>query len=476
MSATEAARHELAERHLRAAASGRSKRRAPRVRRDDEATIAVMHLRLALVVAFTALLAALPTAGARADLAPNSCGWATRIGADQLNLAFPDTAAEYWIAEVPMPTGGSIQLSGLYPHARYMSFIDYTAVAQSIDGLADVQIAPDGGSTNPFQPGADRNATRRSYTVDVVNASVPPGAGRAPNTLYSASADGSRVSPPGTVLLIYRVYEPDSGLDIAGGDGLPTITVIDATGACAELPRCPNDSLPDTGLTQALAAQGARGSSPLPNTGLGGTNPPQWVRFTNTANGVATGALDNQLTGGSVYPPVAEGTNSLPAGGFFDNVNVAYVATFYSAGYGPVLAFSARAPTAPHTLAGQQTMGTGQVRYWSMCTNNSATVVYGCVHDDEVPLDDQGDYRVVISTAANRPANATRDCGVVWLPAGPTAQTVAILRNMLPAPEFANAIQNATQGTELQTMGPYYPSGRYFTVGAFEQTGCNVSR
>jgi hypothetical protein len=103
-------------------------------------------------------------------------------------------------------------------------------------------------------------------------------------------------------------------------------------------------------------------------------------------------------------------------------------------------------------------------------------MVYGCTHDEEVPLDVQGDYTLVISTAANRPSNTTAACGVIWLPAGPTAQTVVILRNMLPAPEFANAIQNATQGTELQTMGPSYPNGRYYTVSAFEQTGCNVSR
>jgi hypothetical protein len=436
-----------------------------------------LRQRLLRCLLLGAALAALPGASARAEPTPASCGWATRIGADQLNVAFPDTAAEYWIAEVPMPPGGYIQLNGLYPHSRYISFIDYSVAAQSIDGLADVQIAPDPGSTNPFAAGADRTATQRSYTVKVVSGSVPGGAGRAANTIYTTSADGTRTSPPGTALLIYRVYEPDSGLDIAGGVGLPTITVVDATGNRTPLPTCPNDSLPNTELTQRLAEEGAKGSSPLPNTGLGSTNPPQWVKFTNTANGVATGALDNQVTGTSVYPSVATATNTLPPGGFFDNVNVAYVTTFYAAGFGPVAAFHARAPTTPRTLAGWPTMGTGQLRYWSLCTNSGATLVYGCAHDDEVPLDAQGGYTLVISTAPNRPKNATTGCGVVWLPVGPAPQAVVILRNMLPAPDFANAIQNATQGTERQTMGPYYPAGRYYpTVSAFEETGCNVGR
>jgi hypothetical protein len=419
-----------------------------------------------------AILAALPGAPARAAVPPGSCGWAARIGSGQLNVAFPDTAAQYWIAEVPLPPGGSVQLSGSYPHARYMSFIDYTDAGQSIDGLADMQIAPEQGSTNPFVTGARRTATRRSYTVNVVEGSAPA-SGRAPNTMYTISADGSRISPPGTVLLIYRVYEPDSGLDLTGGTGLPAITVVDPAGGRATLPVCPNDSLPETELTQRLAALGSSGSSPIPNTGLGSTNPPRWVRFTNTANGVATGGLDNEVTGTSLYPPIAGATNALPPGGFFDNVNVAYVATLYGAGFGPVLAFTAKAPTAARTVAGERRMGSGQVRYWSVCSNNGATLVYGCAHDDEVPLGARRTYRVVISTAANRPSNATAACGITWLPSGPTPQTVVILRNMLPAPSFANATQNARQGTEQQTMGPYYPVGRYYpTVSAFEQTGC----
>src|SRR5205807_112488 len=106
-------------------------------------------------------------------------------------------------------------------------------------------------------------------------------------------------------------------------------------------------------------------------------------------------------------------------------------ATFYSAGFGPVLAFTARAPTTPHTVGGQRTMGRGQLRYWSVCTNNGATLVYGCAHDDQVPLGLHRTYRLVISSAANRPSNATVGCGVTWLPTGPTPQTVVILRNML---------------------------------------------
>jgi hypothetical protein len=44
---------------------------------------------------------------------------------------------------------------------------------------------------------------------------------------------------------------------------------------------------------------------------------------------------------------------------------------------------------------------------------------------------------------------------------------------MLPAPTFAQAIQNAEPGSEAETMGPYFPGGRYYaTTADFERTGC----
>lgn len=400
-----------------------------------------------------------------------TCAWVARISGDQLNVAFPDAAANYWIADVPLPPGGRIEMTGDFPHARYMSVIDYTAASQAIDGLADYQIAPERGSTNPFVVGANRNAARRAYTLHVVSGSVPS-SGRARNTIYTTN--GTKVSPPGSVVIIYRVYEPDRGLDITGGVGLPGFEVVSATGQSVSLTGCQSDSLPDLGVTERLANAGASGASPLPNTGLGSRNPPVWVRYTNPASGVVTGALDNELTGTNLYPFLYTLTNTLPSGGFFENIDNAYVTSFDSAGFGPVLAFRAKAPTTPQTYDGEARMGRGQLRFWSFCTANAATMYYACVRDDQVPRDRRGYYTVVISTAANRPSNARAACGYTWLPAGPAPQTVLILRNMLPAPGFKHAIQDVTAGVnERQVMGPYYPQGRYYSsVAEFEQRGC----
>jgi hypothetical protein len=206
---------------------------------------------------------------------------------------------------------------------------------------------------------------------------------------------------------------------------------------------------------------------------LGGRNPPVWTKYTNAANGVANGALNNETTGGA-YPPAQQGTNQLPSGGFYENIHNAYMTSFYSAAFGDVVLFRAKAPTTPRTYDGEPVMQSGQLRYFSFCTNTAASNYLACRNDDAIPVDSQGYYSVAISTAANRPSNATDACGIAWLPSGPTPQSVLILRNMLPASNFPQAIQNAKQGTEEQTLGAYYPRGTYFhrTVD-FEKLGCH---
>src|SRR4029079_11360346 len=101
-----------------------------------------------------------------------------------------------WGGRPFLPPGGELVLHGRYPHARYMSFNAYNAQVQPVDGLADVTIAPDPGSTNPFLAGADRTAAARDYTLRIVQGPAP--AVRAPNTLYMDAP-----------WIMHRVYAPD---------------------------------------------------------------------------------------------------------------------------------------------------------------------------------------------------------------------------------------------------------------------------
>lgn len=96
--------------------------------------------------------------------------------------------------------------------------------------------------------------------------------------------------------------------------------------------------------------------------------------------------------------------------------------------------------------------------------------------DEEVPVDAQGFYTIVMSRAADRPRNAMRECGVVWLPmadvgdgTGEADLSILLMRQMLGAGEFKNALHGITKQEDIeQGMGAYFPRGRYMSVSAFE--------
>jgi hypothetical protein len=386
-----------------------------------------------------------------------SCGWRIVGSASQVNVLFPDEAATYWTASVPMPPGGYVEIKGQFPHARYTSLTTYTSQAQSIDGLNDARILPDPGSSNPFLPHASREVTNRAYTVRIVDGQMPAG-GREPNTIYTTSADGTKSGGALSQRISLRIYEGDRGQGPKGGVPLPDMTLVTADGQRTALPQCPDLLLPDTGANSTVANSGSGEPSALPSAGLRGEDPPVWHKFTNTASALSG---ESQLADG------------LPDGGFGDNPDNKYVYSYFSQSFGQVLAFTAKAPTFPTTYDGQPRMGTGQLRYWSFCTNGQGTQVYACRQDDQIPTDNHGNYTIATSTTAARPKNATEACGVAWIPAGPLPQSILILRNMLPDPSFAEAIQNAKPGAEADTMGAYYPRGRYYaTTADFERQGC----
>lgn len=90
-------------------------------------------------------------------------------------------------------------------------------------------------------------------------------------------------------------------------------------------------------------------------------------------------------------------------------------------------------------------------------------------------MDANGFYTIVMSRAADLPRNAIKEYGVTWLPmadvgdgTGETDLTILMMRQMLGAGEFRNALANSkTQTTLAQDLGPYFPRGRHTSVAAF---------
>jgi hypothetical protein len=170
----------------------------------------------ALSVALVAALAG-PVAARAAGLDQTCELTATRFDADTVNILFPDQSAQYWTAHYLAVPGTRIRIDGVFPYARYTSWNVYDPLLRPFAKLSDFQLVPDGGSANPFLPGASRTTpiSQRHYTLFLTfSASDHPG----PNTIF---VDPTK-NPVGVFTL--RVYVPDAGRDITGGVGLPQVT------------------------------------------------------------------------------------------------------------------------------------------------------------------------------------------------------------------------------------------------------------
>lgn len=436
-------------------------------------------------LALVALCAGMGTAASakpsksHATFPQKTCFWTNEIDSNfdtnpAHNYAFPDSGAVYWSAKVTMPAGSTIVFKGQYAHARYQSLNSYNdATNAPIDAVNDVSTRPAHGSTNPFRPGANRDATKRSYTITMVNQPPPvaPATGSA-NTLY-AGVSGQTVQE-----LLYRIYLPDSFKrgGLTGGVALPNPELRLASGQVLKGQAACNDLDPQRGqlslTTLSRSAYDSLRDKPSAPLTFPAAPTPAFRTYYNTS------FIISCWYGGNCSG------NPARTGGQYSNIDNQYVAAFVNRGSkaGPVLVLHGKLPTTPKTGPNVTRMGSGQMRYWSMCQNESlyTTKGAGCVYDSEIPVNSKGDYTIVTSLAKDRPKNATAQCGVAYLPwpkngdgAGHLTDGLLLVRNMLPSPSFHHAIQDTTTpGDEKAVLGQYYPVGKYTTKAAFQKHGC----
>ncbi len=416
-----------------------------------------------------------PSARASRRISQTTCFWTGEVSSKfgiGLNNAFPDSGAVYWTAQITMPAGSWIVFNGRFARALYQSLNTYNVgpTHAPVDALDDLSTKPDRGSTNPFRPGANRDATKRLYTITMYNEAVP--AHQSSNTLYAGVAGQASQD------IIYRVYLPDSFTrsDLTGGVGLPVPRLHLANGsvqtgqtACRTLD-AKTGPLPLSTLPKAYY-ETLRDQPGKPAT-FPATPTPKFLAYYNTTFSINCGYYGH--------------CSDHPAriGGQYSNIDNQYISALVNRGFaaGPVLVLHGKLPTTPKTGPSVKRMGAGQLRYWSMCQNQSlyTTIGSGCVYDSEVPVNKQGYYTIVTSLAKDRPKNATAKCGVAWIPwptqgdgDGHLVDGLLIVRNMLPSASFHHAIQDTTvPGDEQAVLGPYYPRGSYTTKAKFEHKGC----
>ncbi|MGJ7513742.1 hypothetical protein ACSFE6_05310 [Pseudomonas baetica] len=383
------------------------------------------------------------------------------------NAAYPDAATAYWGAMFKTPEGAKLELKGQFPHSRYISFISYDEKGVPLESVADYLIKPQPGSTNPFVVGAARDGKQRDYRLTVLDEAR---SGEESIGQLEGGGVGRPLHAPtsqaGQQIVLYRIYASDKGLHPTGGVSVPepvlTLkdgTVLEGQQACQALqaqqpPRLNVAAigLPKSQYLSLLNQPGKPDTWPAQET-------PEWhIQLDRKALiGMYTGEID----------PNARRSE----GGFFPNLDNQYIRTIVNNRFGDVLVIRGKAPTTPNTFHGDKRMGGGEMRYWSMCSNQgfANTRVNDCVFDENVPLDAKGYYTIMVSKKKDRPRVAHTECGIAWLPIaddgdGVKDPDVAVvqLRNMLTSPEFKNGVNSVAKDSDIASvMGEYAPKGTY---------------
>ena len=368
--------------------------------------------------------------------------------------------------------------------ARATSRSTRTRTGVPTDALSDLQTESRPGSVNPFVAGNRRDlAAARPTPSRVLDQPRPAGARARPNTLYARTEDGSAIE------LFYRIYEPDRGLRPrrrhraararAGASGR-----IDRQGrrGLRRGERRPDRSIPQQTIPAALwqAGRNAPGCDGATNPAY---EPVRWERFFNDRLRPAGGGarLHHHRAARS-----AARIRRPSAAGFYCNRDNAYIYAHLSRKFGPVLTLRGKLPTVPRTFDRQRRMEAAQLRFWSLCTGESRVTLRtpDCVADreraDRLPAQVHGRGLAGAGPARKRPPRAAAPPGSTGASRGDGAgdpdYAAMILRNMLPAAGFGQAVQRIRRpGTEADVMGDHFPATGYGTRAGFEARGCTRS-
>ena len=384
------------------------------------------------------------------------CNWVRAFNVSGgYNYAFPDLAANYWIALPPTNpvAGSSLRIDGLYPSVRYFSIHVYDGLAQLVQELPDYEYVPTVAGTNRFLGPSQIDQAilpLGAYTANIDFASAP--ATEAANTFYvgTLGAPGGPTTLADRRYIMYRTYISAAGAaDPTGGAGLPALTLETPSGA---IPLAGNTT--DTAACEQLYASASGSSSSSGGAGsiTGG-------------EGAGPGTPTAQATN----PPTFRVFYGVPGfgQGIFRNTNVAYMSAITAQTVADAYIIRGQAPTwATEANAPQE----AQLRYWSLCQNEpTSQSVVACVADYQAVLDSGGYYNIVVAASGNQPSDATEANGFNFMAFGSETEGDVIFRNMLPDANYSEAIQNVPELTAPSAvMGNYLPQIVYCSRAKIE--------
>jgi hypothetical protein len=350
------------------------------------------------------------------------CNWLFESTVQNANVYYPETNAVYWLAALPdsVPAGDTINISGVSPTARYFSFEIYDDSGKTVTGINDADIF---GQKNPAPAIASGQGYEATVEYNVVLASS--GSTMVINPLMVDT------STPARKYLMYRLYLPTDGADQFAD--LPQLTYVAKDGTRTPLSQTPDqpscNQIYDDIQSQLAAGGSGLGSSTSTVPSGPANKPPQMV----------------------VYRA---------PGGQYRNLDVQYMYEQDNDTLGDLLLVRGKAPayaTGP---------GTPQVRYWSVCSDESDTPyrTVQCLADYQAQLDADGYYNIVI--APNAPPSGYA-ASYDYLPWGGSAFGRPIYRQVLAATDFSQSIADVSVLPASVSMGDYYPQTTYCSNSVF---------
>ncbi len=428
---------------------------------------------------------------AKASATLRTCFWPgprTRLGVyttdpDDFHTEnqFSDSGTTYAWSSFQVPAQARLILKGRFPHLRHWGFVVYTPAGDvPTHSLSDVEIEADAGSSNPFRENVRRDVTERSYTLQIIAGDRP--AKPLPNTLYTGTKSGQAVP------IIMRNYVPDAGANVLGNVDWPEVEVQYEDGKVLK-----GQQACDATNTELRGKQVPVSLSQTLWLGLEHAltkDPLIAPAHDFTAEGMETFFNRIHVVTRLFLPRVAAlNTDPSPKGGWFPNPATRYGYKFLSYRLGQVYAIRGKLPITPLTYHSDGSPARkSEMQYWSMCSNMGLATGLNidCLYDEELEplLDGDRHYTIVTTRLADRPSNATDNCGVAWMefgngdgvPGGSPDTMILVNRQTQVNPTFTHSWSNVSKpGDEAKVMGGYQPQViNLHGKAAFESLGCPV--
>ena len=455
----------------------------------------------------------------------------------------PDPGATYLVnPSLFAPFGTKLVVEGEFPHARFFDIQvspPFDPMNYRYDGIigigevpiVDADIEPLAGHTNPFRPGARRDAAKRGYRVEwelaigdavALNPAFrPPNfRGRGNRRVGAALAYQGAWGVPGSGghgrgvwdfgQVWVRYYAPDRPTGELGGVPLPTMHYQLADGRRFFI----ESDVREWAASISKPAK-LRSTSTPPKREWADEG---WVKETGIFRSIMSGLAGGLGASGEYVRQIDRGVAShgadLPPPRNYEQActgctYIDYMVRSMSCAEGHVVVLTGTMPTFPDTRDGSTVFPrSADMRYCSLVGYNipegldfigallggsASGVAQHAIHDDEFVLASDRSYVLALSRPGDRPRNAGEANGVTWrdwgnaglvgwtwrwLTVGPEWQS----RRLPTADRIGYNADPAEPGYDPDligrnrpgAMGPFHPVVHYLTTAEFERLGDRV--